>query len=416
MRFLTPTSIAIAVAACLGVSLGGLAIAQSGPPTAAQQKQLEAARAQLDQAAKRYAELAREYGIGPDPIRIEKRVLRKPVLGVLLSPDGAAGVRIAGVTPRSAASEAGLRGGDRLVSIDGQRIRGDDGEARVEHARELLDDLRPDTPVRLAYARGDREATVTVKPRIGDRLLFLPDGGGMPVVELDEDRVRIINERAQAGVEAGRAYEEAMRSSGRAKVARDRAEWSAAIAPGIRHEIIRLDGDCKGDHCKVPMLAEALRWNGLNLASVDEALGRYFGTTRGVLVLSTSPEFAGLQAGDVIREIGGEAVATPRDAMDALRARPADSRVEINYLRDRKPATTQVTVPKVQPLRIPLPPAPPAPPHAPPPPEPMRAPAPPAPPHAPPPPEPMHAPAPPAPPAPPPPPPLAWQGTAFDVL
>jgi len=394
MRFLTPTSIAIA--ACLGMSLGGLAIAQSGPPTAAQQKQLEAARVQLDQAAERYAELTREYGIGPDPIRIEKRVLRKPVLGVLLSPDGEAGVRIAGVTPRSAASEAGLRGGDRLVSIDGQRIRGDDGEARVEHARELLEDLRPDTPVRLAYARGDREATVTVKPRIGDRLLFLPDGGGMPVIELDDDQIRVINEHAQAGVEAGRAYEEAMRSSGRAKVALDRAEWAAAIAPGIRQEIIHLDRDCKGEHCKVPMLAEALRWNGLNLASVDDALGRYFGTTRGVLVLSTSPEFAGLQPGDVIREIGGEPVATPRDAMDALRARPADSRVEINYLRDRKPATTQVTVPKVQPLRIPLPAAAP---------------------HAPLPPEPMHAPAPPAPPPPPPPPPpLAWQDTAFDVL
>ena len=45
------------------------------------------------------------------------------------------------------------------------------------------------------------------------------------------------------------------------------------------------------------MLAEAFRWNGLNLASVDAKLGRYFGTDRGVLVLSSGPDLAGLQAG-----------------------------------------------------------------------------------------------------------------------
>jgi hypothetical protein len=135
-----------------------------------------------------------------------------------------------------------------------------------------------------------------------------------------------------------------------------------SIAPDIRREIIRLGpgGDCKGEHCKIPVLAEALRWNGLNLASVDPALGRYFGTDRGVLVLSTGPELASLQPGDVVRSVAGKPVASPREVMDALRGRETGSKVAVEYLRDRKPATAQLTVP--EPMRFPIPPAPPAPP------------------------------------------------------
>jgi membrane-associated protease RseP (regulator of RpoE activity) len=380
MPRLSVASIAIAAALSLGAVLGSHAIAQSAP-SAAQKQQLDAARAELDRAAERYAELTREFGVGHEPLRLEQRLLRRPVLGVLLSSDGDTGVRIAGVTPRSAASEAGLRSGDHLLSIDGKRIQGADGEARVEHARKLLHDLDAKTPVRLAYARDGREATVSVTPRVGDRLVFLPDGGDdMRVFALDKERVEVMKERAHADAAIAKEH---------AKLARRHAQW-AAVAPEIRREIIHLDGDCEGDQCRAPMLAEALRWNGLNLASVDRNLGRYFGAEGGVLVLSTSPELSGLQAGDVIRRIDGKSVDTPREAMQALRARPGDSQVSVDYLRDRKPATTRVTVPKLQPLRIPLPPEPPQPPTPPPPASPVSPPA------------------PPAPPPPPPAPPMAW--------
>ena len=100
---LKPTTLALT----LGLALAGAAIAQTAP-TAAQQQELDAARASLDQAAKRYAELSRKYGGSDAPIRIETRVLRKPVIGVLLAPDETSGVRIAGVTPDSAAAAGGL--------------------------------------------------------------------------------------------------------------------------------------------------------------------------------------------------------------------------------------------------------------------------------------------------------------------
>ena len=60
---LKPTTLALA----LGMALAGTAIAQTAP-TAAQQKELDSARANLDQAAKRYAELSRKYGGADAPI------------------------------------------------------------------------------------------------------------------------------------------------------------------------------------------------------------------------------------------------------------------------------------------------------------------------------------------------------------
>ncbi|HZF99116.1 MAG TPA: PDZ domain-containing protein, partial [Pseudoxanthomonas sp.] len=92
-------------------------------------------------------------------------------------------------------------------------------------------------------------------------------------------------------------------------------------------------------------------------------------------------DLAGLQPGDVIRTLDGKAVATPREAMSALRGKPAGSEIKVEYLRDRKTAAATLRVPRALPFRIPAPPAPPAPPAANPvsPPTPPTAPAPPAP-------------------------------------
>ena len=351
---MTPATKTLALA--IGLAMAGLAIAQS-KPTAAQQQELDAARAQLDQAAQRYAELTRKYGGADTPIRIEKRVLRKPVIGVVLAADDRSGVRIAAVTPGSAAADAGLKSGDRITSVDGERVDAGAGEARVAQARELLAALDPKTPVRLGYERDGKPATLSLTPKVDDRLMvmqglgdtafdgdvkvFVGDQGG--VRRIDADRIR---------VEAGAARAHAVEARARAEGARERAEW-VMVAPDVRTEVIRLGSDCKGDDCKLPVLAEAFRWNGLNLASVDAGLGRYFGASKGVLVLSTGKELDGLQAGDVIRSIGGKDVATPREAMDALRAQPAGGKVAIGYLRDRTPATAQVNVPKAMTFALP---------------------------------------------------------------
>lgn len=363
----------LAAALATGLALAGGVAAQSAAPTPAQQQELDAARADLQSAAKRFAELSRQYhGRADAPMAFRHAFETRPVLGVLLGPDDAKGVRIVGVTPDGAAAGAGLRSGDVLLSVDGRQILGSNGDLRLENARKLLRDLDEKTPVRIGYARDGSEKSVALTPMPGKRAMVWNSDDGSAFRMFDGGQFDFDSEYFRKGMD------EAMRVV-------------AVEAPRISKEILRL-GDCrdKDGDCGFPMLSEAFRWSGLNLASLDPQLGRYFGTDQGVLVLSTGGELDGLQPGDVVQKIDGKPVDSPREAMAALRARSAESRVRVDYLRDRKPAHAQVKVPKATPFRVPRPPAapaPPAPPPAPPAPDSARAPsAPPAPPAAPPPP------------------------------
>ena len=359
----------LALACAAGLALAGAAAAQSDAPTPAQQKELDAARAELDRAAKHFAELSGKYhapGTAPMVMTYEKQSVRKPVLGVLLAPDPQAGVRIAGVTPASGAAQAGLKSGDRLVSVDGNAIVGADGDARLANLRTKLAKLDTRKQVRVGYVRAGREAEVSVTPHVADRL-FMWNGTDSPAVLSGDVTLR-----------------EGTRGEWDATADRIDVDVPPGIAQEIHREIIRLgDGDAPMAMPGSGMLLEAFRWNGLNLASLDPQLGRYFGTDKGVLVLSPGPQLPALQAGDVILGIDGKPVATPREAMDALRAHQAGDTASLALLRDHRDASAQVTVPKAMPL--PIPPAPPAPPAPPPPPPPGvgAMPTPPAPPAAP---------------------------------
>lgn len=350
-----------ALALALGLAAGSAtaqvapAPAPSSAPTPQQKQELDAARSALDQAAQRYADLAARYGGTDKIVRIERSALRKPVIGVVLAADDAGGVRIAGVTPDSAAAAAGLKSGDRITSIRGKRIDAADAGARVEQARELLAALDAKTAVTLGYERAGKPGSVSVTPKVGERVMVMPrtarfDGDAKIVIGGDGERLQIETDRRGGAVAAPARIAGAAPSAAPSK-ARPVAELAFAIAPDVRREILRLGSDCEGKDCKLPALAEALRWNGLNLAAIDASLGRYFGTDTGVLVLSAGKELAALQSGDVILKIAGKTVTSPRDAMELLRTQPAGGKVALDYLRDRKPATVQVAVP--EPMALP---------------------------------------------------------------
>jgi membrane-associated protease RseP (regulator of RpoE activity) len=383
-QFPTRGALVVALAAALALPVAAQqspAPAAEKAPSAAQKAELEAARAQLDAATKRYAELAGKYTTDGRVVHFERR-MGKPVIGVVLAPDSATGVRVAGVTPESAAAAAGMKSGDRIIAIDGVSLAGADPDARVEVARKAIGKHDENSTVKVVLVRDGKERVVSMAPKAGSQMMFIPGrdmqfGGNFKVTTRENGVVDIDADEVSATLN----------------------DVVTSVAPSVRREIIRLApnaGDaCKGEHCRIPVIADALRWNGLNLASVDGGLGRYFGADDGVLVVSTGPELQGLQAGDVIRTVDGKAMKSPRDVMDALRGRDAGSKVAVGYLRDRKAGTTQLTVPEPMMFRIPAPPAPPAPPAAP---APPSA-APPAPPAAPMAPAGMRLPAPPPPPA-----------------
>ena len=213
----------------------------------------------------------------------ERRMVNKPVIGVVLAPDAQAGVRVAGVTPDSGAAKAGLKAGDRITAVGGTAVLGNTGEMRLDNARKLFAGLDDGKPVRIDYVRAGKAASANVTASLDQDVFWVgaPGEGGPQIRRIEVP----------------------------------------GVGDDVRQEVIRIGprGDCKGKNCKVPMLAEAFRWNGLNLASVDGKLGRYFGTDKGVLVLSAGAELEGLQPGDVILKIDGRAVNSPREAMEALR-------------------------------------------------------------------------------------------------
>ena len=265
--------------------------------------------------------------------------------GVVLDGDDQPGVRITGVTPGWPADRGGLRAGDRLVSIDGVAVLGNTGELRLRNARELLRRLQPGTTVEIGYRRGSRDSVVALQPDGRRRALAFSTADGR-VEWLDRDAIAQGLDAARDGLQT-------------ASVALDSVP---GIASDVRREIQRIsrEGACRGGDCTPGTLLSALRWHGLNLASVDAKLGRYFGTDHGVLVLS-SGELEGLEPGDVIQRVDGRPVRSPREVMVLLRDRDAGSKVRIDYLRDRRQAQAQVAVPRIPALPAP-PPAPPAPP------------------------------------------------------
>lgn len=411
------TVASVAVAQDAAVRTRAAASRNDAPSDAKTEAEMKAALDELRQAQRRVAELARaraesargEAGLARDAavlardeaglarlaaIDARRQIVirqteQRPLLGVVLNADPQAGARIVAVTPDSAAAKAGLRSGDRIVSVNGDAPRGADGETRLAATRSALDALDVDVPVAIGYEREGRKNTVKIKPQLGEQVLvFDSDEGGIVT-----PRGNVVMGRFAFDPEDAKSYAFDM-------------QQLPAIKGRVRADIAR-GGPifaCKGDDCPTPALVEAFRWNGLNLATVDRGLGRYFGADRGVLVLSAGADLAGLEPGDVIRSIDGKPVSTPRETMEALRGRPEGSEVAVDYLRDRKQASARVKVPRSMRLLLPTPPAPPAAPTPPAPPHAIAPPAPPTAPRAPKPPAPPSAPSTPAPPAPPAPP------------
>ena len=77
------------------------------------------------------------------------------------------------------------------------------------------------------------------------------------------------------------------------------------------------------------------RTQGIELVDVNEGLGSYFGTDRGVLVTDvTDSTTLGLQAGDVVLEIDGREVDSPGHFHRIMRSYTDDETVEFTIMRD----------------------------------------------------------------------------------
>ena len=210
----------------------------------------------------------------------------RPRIGVTVATDsdeGAAGARIESVTPDGPADKAGLRAGDVITRFGTTSLSGESAGRRLV---ELAQALEPGDTVRVEYRRGnDRRNATIVARELSGNFVFRT----MP---------------------------------------RGRIEELMPALEGLRNTVAFYGSG-----------------HGLQLAELNEGLGQYFGTSKGVLVLkapadSTMP----LRAGDVILSIDGREPQSVSHANRIMSSYAPGESVRFEVMRQKQRSTVNWTV------------------------------------------------------------------------
>lgn len=207
------------------------------------------------------------------------------------------GAVIESVASEGPAEEAGLQAGDIITSFDGERLSGRypaAGPDESEPARKLIDlvgELDVGDTVAIEYRRDERSHSTTAVLRRIDETDF-----AFRIRPFEEVRPRVV-----------------------------------LAEPGRRAAVIS-------------MLSDA--WSELELASLNEGLGRYFGTDEGLLVIRAPEGSLDLQAGDVILSIDGREPRSPSRALRILRSYEPGEEMSMEVMRDLNRMTISATVPE----------------------------------------------------------------------
>ena len=344
---------------------------------ARQQEEMERARDELSRAHRELREATREIA------RAHRDVARtseghtlvrqinlgdRAVIGVILGPESPEGVQVIGVSPDGPAERAGLKVGDVLVSIGSESLVG--GESGNKKGRDtlfrLMDGVKPGETVAVVVERGGERLNMDIvaeqrEPSSWQTFIGIPEAPAAPAAAgalVAADAPRVIVER----IEIPGVDEEALHTRIRALNDELESRQYLFVTPDgeereFEHEII-LPDDFDAEVTEYSELAgQALReanvWfglphsQGLELVQVNEGLGAYFKTDRGVLVVKAREGNAyELESGDVILEIDARPVNSPTDMMRALREIEPGSEIEIAIKRDRRDKTLKVVMPE----------------------------------------------------------------------
>lgn len=300
----------------LAISTMGLATPATGQePDPQARRELEERRGELRdrlrELERELAELERELGDqgrsvyrfnwgGTGPPRVVTLLGNRARLGIVVrtaqeDETDRVGAVVESVTPDGPAGEAGVEPGDIITAINGESLTGRYPAARPgesEPARKLIDLIR----------------------------------------ELDVGDTVAIDYRRDGE-----------RRSGTAVLRRLERHEFAFTGPRdeIRGELPDLPGPLRGYLALLPGV-----WLDMELVDLNPQLGRYFGTSEGLLVVRPPDDDSiGLQAGDVIISIDGRDPGSPSRALRILRSYDSGEQLSLELMRDGRRMTTEVTVP-----------------------------------------------------------------------
>jgi hypothetical protein len=265
----------------------------------ARERMIEAER-QLAEAARRVAELSSQNL--PRRVatveRLEFDFGDKPRLGVTIggnSNDGPVeGVAIMGITPGSAAEDAGLRAGDIITSINSESLGADTTAQAQERLLDFMRGIEEGDVLDVEYLRDGNVGKVEVEPRVVEGGAYAFAGGvpGFPVPEVH-------------------------------------------VAPEVAREF------------KFVMPFVGNSWGDMELVELNEGLGRYFGTDTGLLVINAPQSDAfKLQDGDVIESIDGREPTSVGHALRILGSYQAGEQLELKIMRDKRRQTLSIEMPE----------------------------------------------------------------------
>ncbi len=312
---------AIAGACCAALLALAAPIAGAAEPAdrAALEKQLQEARAKLNDAARDVADLSQQLYGGDRQDELMRFVQGRPqgaMLGINIEDAKGRddGVEVVGVSPGGPAEQAGLKTGDLVVAMNGQSLRTTDGREPSTQLVERMRSVEPGQTVNLDYLRDGQKRSAAIK-----------------AAPAEPPIARILRERLPKQLPEGLQI------------------------PGFEG-----------------LLGPERQFRSLELVSLTPKLGKYFGTEEGLLVVRVAEgQVLPLEEGDVLLSIDGRKPDSPGHAFRILRSYQPGENVKLGVLRNRKQLELAATMPEADAAarsrhRAPLPPAPPAPPAPPP--------------------------------------------------
>jgi C-terminal processing protease CtpA/Prc len=266
-------------------------------------QRLAEARRRLEEAARQVAQLSAELGEDArNRIFITEQRFGRGVIGVQLDPaSGSEGARVLDVSPGGPAAEAGVRAGDVIVAVNGESLAGGDTAQKLV---DRMSGLRPDVKVKLSIKRDGKLKQLALTTRPAHFLAFFGGPGPGPM--------------------------------GPGPVIAAPGAPGAPALPGMpRFPDWQFLGALSDETA------------GMELAKLTPALGWYFGSDKGVLVLRASDNDAfGLKDGDVILSIDGREPQSGAHATRILRSYQPGERITLKIMRRKHPMSLAVTLPQ----------------------------------------------------------------------